>query len=37
MEIENKYLKELGINIDTYILNKPFEYNNLDYFKRIRN
>lgn len=32
MEIENKYLKELGINIDTYILNKPFEYNNLDYF-----
>ena len=32
MEIENKYLKELGININTYILNKPFEYNNLDYF-----
>lgn len=32
MEIENKYLKELGINIDTYIKNKQYEYNNLDYF-----
>lgn len=32
MEIENKYLKELEINVDVYIQNKRYEYNNLDYF-----